>query len=294
MMSNAALNIGIEPKIRKGLNELGQNMEAVANMEADAALGNGGLGRLAACFLDSMATMDMPGTGYGIRYEYGMFRQTIEDGQQVENPDNWLRYGNVWEFQRPELFYTVKFYGHVVEFCPVEHETAHQRQRHHGRNEACHWVDAETVLAMAYDVPIPGYSTETVNNLRLWAAKATREFDLEHFNDGNYERSVEQRTLSENISKVLYPNDTSVLGRELRLKQQYFFVSASIQDILRCYGERKHGWDMLPEKIAIQLNDTHPAIAVAEMMYQLVDEKGLEWNRAWRLTTRIFSYTVNY
>ena len=291
MMSNAALNIGIEPKIRKGLNELGQNMEAVANMEADAALGNGGLGRLAACFLDSMATMDMPGTGYGIRYEYGMFRQTIEDGQQVENPDNWLRYGNVWEFQRPELFYTVKFYGHVVEFCPVEHETAHQRQRHHGRNEACHWVDAETVLAMAYDVPIPGYSTETVNNLRLWAAKATREFDLEHFNDGNYERSVEQRTLSENISKVLYPNDTSVLGRELRLKQQYFFVSASIQDILRCYGERKHGWDMLPEKIAIQLNDTHPAIAVAEMMYQLVDEKGLEWNRAWRLTTRIFSYT---
>jgi starch phosphorylase len=291
MMSNAALNIGIEPKIRKGLHTLGQKMENVAEMEHDAALGNGGLGRLAACFLDSMATLDMPGTGYGIRYEYGMFRQTIEDGQQVENPDNWLRYGNIWEFQRPELIYTVKFYGRVVEYCPAQPETATQRQRHHGRNAQCHWVDAETVLAMAYDVPIPGYNTETVNNLRLWSAKATREFDLKHFNDGNYERAVEDRTLSENISKVLYPNDTSVLGRELRLKQQYFFVSASIQDILRCYSERKHSWDMLPDKIAIQLNDTHPAIAVAEMMYQLVDEKGLAWDRAWRLTTRIFSYT---
>src|SRR5690606_6339418 len=197
MFSNAALNLGIAPEIREGLNALGQDMERLAEIENDAALGNGGLGRLAACFLDSMATMDIPGTGYGIRYEYGMFRQAIVDGQQIENPDNWLRYGNVWEFQRPELFYTVKFYGHVVEFCPVEHETRHQRHRHHGRNEACPWVDAETVLAMAYDVPIPGYSTETVNNLRLWAAKATREFDLEHFNDGNYERSVEQRTLSE-------------------------------------------------------------------------------------------------
>ena len=292
MMSNAALNIGLEPRLREGLETLGQNLENVAEMEHDAALGNGGLGRLAACFLDSMATMDMPGTGYGIRYEYGMFRQTIEDGAQVENPDNWLRYGNIWEFQRPELSYTVKFYGQVVEFCPVEHETASQRQRrHHGKIPECRWVDAETVLAVAYDVPIPGYSTETVNNLRLWSARATREFDLRHFNEGNYEQAVEERTLSENISKVLYPNDTSVLGRELRLKQQYFFVSSSIQDILRCYGERKHSWDILPDKIAIQLNDTHPAVAIAEMMYQLVDEKGLAWDRAWRLTTRIFSYT---
>ncbi|HZV62279.1 MAG TPA: glycogen/starch/alpha-glucan phosphorylase [Methylophilaceae bacterium] len=292
MMSNAALNIGIEPKIREGLHALGQNMEAVADMEADAALGNGGLGRLAACFLDSMATMDMPGTGYGIRYEYGMFRQTIEDGQQVENPDNWLRYGNIWEFQRAELTYTVKFYGRVVEFCPVGPEPSNgKKTAKASKNTECHWVDTETVLATAYDVPIPGYSTETVNNLRLWSAKATREFDLQHFNDGNYEGAVEDRTLSENISKVLYPNDTSVLGRELRLKQQYFFVSASIQDILRCFSERKHSWDMLPEKIAIQLNDTHPAIAVAEMMYQLVDERGLAWDRAWRLTMRIFSYT---
>lgn len=292
MMSNAALNIGIEPRVRKALQTLGQNMENVAEMEHDAALGNGGLGRLAACFLDSMATLDMPGTGYGIRYEYGMFRQTIEDGQQIENPDNWLRYGNIWEFQRPELTYTVKFYGRVVEFCPVEPEPTNGKKKPSpSKNIECHWVDTETVLATAYDVPIPGYSTETVNNLRLWSARATREFDLAHFNEGNYERAVEDRTLSENISKVLYPNDTSVLGRELRLKQQYFFVSASIQDILRCFGERGHGWDMLPEKIAIQLNDTHPAIAVAEMMYQLVDEKGLEWSYAWRLTTRIFSYT---
>ncbi|HYD33208.1 MAG TPA: glycogen/starch/alpha-glucan phosphorylase [Methylophilaceae bacterium] len=290
MMSNAALNIGIEPRIRQGLHELGQNLEEVADMEADAALGNGGLGRLAACFLDSMATLDMPGTGYGIRYEYGMFRQTIEDGQQIEHPDTWLRYGNIWEFQRPELSYTVKFYGQVVEFCPIEKENPNDRRRR-SRATECHWVNAETVIATAYDVPIPGYNTETVNNLRLWSAKATREFDLQHFNEGNFERAVEERTLSENISKVLYPNDTSVLGRELRLKQQYFFVSASIQDILRCFSERKHSWDLLPEKIAIQLNDTHPAIAVAEMMYQLVDERGLDWDRAWRLTTGIFSYT---
>jgi starch phosphorylase len=288
MMSNAVLNIGIEPKIREGLHSLGQTLENVAEMEHDAALGNGGLGRLAACFLDSMATLDMPGTGYGIRYEYGMFRQAIEDGQQVENPDNWLRYGNIWEFPRPEISYTVKFYGQVVEFCPVEEERGGQRRRTHTE---FHWVDAETVLAEAYDVPIPGYNTETVNNLRLWSARAACEFDLKHFNEGNYEQAVEERTLSENISKVLYPNDASVLGRELRLKQQYFFVSASIQDILRCFGERKHSWDMLPEKIAIQLNDTHPAVAIAEMMYQLVDERGLEWNHAWRLTTRIFSYT---
>ncbi|HEU4709574.1 MAG TPA: glycogen/starch/alpha-glucan family phosphorylase, partial [Methylophilaceae bacterium] len=290
MLSNAALNIGLEPKIREGLHSLGQNMENIVEMEHDAALGNGGLGRLAACFLDSMATLDMPGTGYGIRYEYGMFRQTIEDGQQVENPDNWLRYGNIWEFQRPELTYTVKFYGRVVEFCPVAPET------HNGKPGVCkqveyHWVDTETVLAAAYDVPIPGYGTETVNNLRLWSAKAAREFDLAHFNDGNYEQAVEERTASENISKVLYPNDTSVLGKELRLKQQYFFVSASIQDILRCFLERKHAWDMLPEKIAIQLNDTHPAIAIAEMMYQLVDVHALEWEHAWKLVTGIFSYT---
>jgi starch phosphorylase len=282
MLSNAALNLGMESDVRDGLNALGQNLESIVEVESDAALGNGGLGRLAACFLDSMATMDIPGTGYGIRYEYGMFRQSIVNGQQAETPDNWLRYGNIWEFQRPESTYIVKFYGRVVEFPEYKGMEASQEY---------HWVDHEAVVAMAYDVPIPGYGTETVNNLRLWSAKAAREFDLKHFNDGNYEKAVEERNSSENISKVLYPNDTSVLGKELRLKQQYFFVSASIQDILRRYLATHKGWDQLADKVAIQLNDTHPAIAVAEMMHQLVDTHHLPWKQAWDLVVRIFSYT---
>jgi starch phosphorylase len=282
MLSNAALNLGMEADIRDGLNALGQNLENIVEVESDAALGNGGLGRLAACFLDSMATMDIPGTGYGIRYEYGMFRQSIVNGQQAETPDNWLRNGNIWEFQRPESTYIVKFYGRVVEFPEYKGMEASQEY---------HWVDHEAVVAMAYDVPIPGYGTETVNNLRLWSAKAAREFDLKHFNDGNYEKAVEERNSSENISKVLYPNDTSVLGKELRLKQQYFFVSASIQDILRRYLATHTGWDQLADKVAIQLNDTHPAIAVAEMMHQLVDTHHLPWKQAWDLVVRIFAYT---
>ena len=207
-----------------------------------------------------------------------MFRQAIINGQQVENPDNWLRYGNIWEFQRPESTYTVKFYGHVLEIPE-------------GNSVECHWVDCEPVVAMAYDVPIPGYDTETVNNLRLWSAKAAREFDLSHFNEGNYEKAVEERNATENISKVLYPNDTSELGKELRLKQQYFFVSASIQDILRRYLATHKGWEQLADKVAIQLNDTHPAIAVAEMMYQLVDVHRLSWVKAWGLVVKIFAYT---
>jgi len=280
MLSNAALNLGIDGQVREGLHALGQTMEAVSDMETDAALGNGGLGRLAACFLDSMATLDLPGMGYGIRYEYGMFNQHIENGQQVEHPDNWLRYGNPWEFQRPERLYPVKFYGHVVEF-PTQDGSVEQ-----------HWVDCETVMAMAYDMPVPGYNTETVNNLRLWSAKATREFNLDSFNAGDYVGAVEDKTSTENLSKVLYPNDTSVMGRELRLRQQYFFVSASIQDILhRFTHEHDSSWELLPEKVAIQLNDTHPAIAVAEMMHALVDVYHLKWDRAWSLTTRIFAYT---
>lgn len=278
MLSNAALNLGMKDELSVGLNTLGLELEKVVEMEPDAALGNGGLGRLAACFLDSMATMDIPGTGYGIRYEYGMFKQSIINGQQIENPDNWLRYGNIWEFQRPETTYTVNFFGKVVEY-----ETENGiRSR---------WVDMENVVAMAYDVPIPGYGTATVNNLRLWSAKATKEFDLRHFNDGNYERAVEDRHGSETISKVLYPNDSSASGRELRLKQQYFFVSASIQDILHRFTFKHSDWNLLPEKIAIQLNDTHPAIAVAEMMYQLVDVRCLKWDHAWSLVTKIFAYT---
>lgn len=283
MLSNSALNLGINDELKEGLSALGRDLENTVEIENDAALGNGGLGRLAACFLDSMATMDIPAAGYGIRYEYGMFRQTIENGQQVENPDNWLRYGNIWEFQRPEATYTIKFYGHVVKYP----EDGSQAQR---------WVDAEHVVAMAYDVPVPGYGTETVNNLRLWSAKAAREFDLRHFNDGNYEKSVQERNATESISKILYPNDVCELGKELRLKQQYFFVSASIQDILRRFLtthdiKKQDDWKLLPEKIAIQLNDTHPSIGVAEMMYQLVDEHHLPWAFAWELVGKIFAYT---
>ncbi len=283
MLTNAALNLGIKDELSAGLDTLGRHLENVVEMESDAALGNGGLGRLAACFLDSMATMDIPAAGYGIRYEYGIFKQSIEHGQQVENPDNWLRYGNIWEFQRPEATYIIKFYGRVVQ--AVENGQAKSL-----------WMDSEHVVAMAYDVPVPGYDTKTVNNLRLWSAKAAREFDLRHFNEGNYERAVEERVETETISKVLYPNDASASGRELRLKQQYFFVSASIQDILRRFlstheMKKPADWALLPEKIAIQLNDTHPSIGVAEMMHQLVDVHHLDWNFAWGLVNKIFAYT---
>ncbi|NCW63513.1 MAG: glycogen/starch/alpha-glucan phosphorylase [Betaproteobacteria bacterium] len=278
MLSNASLNLGVDAEIKKGLNALGHKIENVVEWEHDAALGNGGLGRLAACFLDSMATMDIPGMGYGIRYEYGMFRQSIDNGQQIENPDNWLRYGNIWEFQRPASLYTVNFYGRVVEF-------------ENGSSIESHWIDADSVVAMAYDVPIPGYATQTVNTLRLWSAKSAKEFDLNQFNDGNYELAVEGRNASESISKVLYPNDASASGKELRLKQQYFFVSASIQDILHRFLLKHDDWKKLPDKIVIQLNDTHPAIAVAEMMYQLVDIHRLDWDFAWSLAEKIFAYT---
>jgi glycogen phosphorylase len=284
MLTNAALNLGMQDELSDGLSALGLHLENVVEMESDAALGNGGLGRLAACFLDSMATMDIPATGYGIRYEYGMFKQSIEHGQQIENPDNWLRYGNIWEFQRPEATYIIKFYGGVI------------GDRENPQSKSRHWIDSEHVVAMAYDVPVPGYDTKTVNNLRLWSAKASREFDLRHFNEGNYERAVEERVETETISKVLYPNDASASGRELRLKQQYFFVSASIQDILRRFlstheMKKPADWALLPEKIAIQLNDTHPSIGVAEMMHQLVDMHHLEWDFAWSLVNKIFAYT---
>ena len=278
-LSNAALNLGMEQPLRKSLKALGQNMEVVEDTEIDAALGNGGLGRLAACFLDSMATLDLPGQGYGIRYEYGMFNQRIKKGEQVERPDNWLRFGNPWEFQRPEHMYAVKFFGNVIHFPDEEGNIEH------------HWVDGETVMAMAYDVPIPGYKTETVNNLRLWAAKAAREFNLDSFNAGDYLSAVYDKNISESLSKVLYPNDSSAVGKELRLRQEYFFVSASIQDILSHFLTDHSDWNQLPEKVAIQLNDTHPAIAVAEMMYQLMDVHHLKWDFAWSLVTKIFAYT---
>ncbi|MCF8179385.1 MAG: glycogen/starch/alpha-glucan phosphorylase [Sulfuritalea sp.] len=281
-LTNCMLNICAEKEFRDALTalaEMGLKPQHLSEVEPDAALGNGGLGRLAACFLDSMATMGVAGYGYGIRYEYGMFNQGIENGQQVEHPDNWLRYGNPWEFPRPEVLYQVKFNGRVVDFTDERGQTRHQ------------WADTEDVMAMAYDYPIPGYDTGTVNNMRLWAAKASRDFDLKYFNEGNYIRAVEDKNESENLSKVLYPDDTTEMGRELRLKQQYFFVSASLQDMLYRFAKSGTPLDNLTDKVAIQLNDTHPSIAVAELMRILIDQDHFEWDRAWKIVTHTFSYT---
>jgi starch phosphorylase len=278
-LMNSVNNLGFDQQFYEAFNELGINLDNVREIEPDAALGNGGLGRLAACFLDSMATLDLPGYGYGIRYEYGMFAQRIEDGRQIEHPDNWLRYGNPWEFPRPEVLHQVKFHGHVVQYADERGV------------ERYHWIDTDDVMAMAFDTPIPGYGTHTVNNMRLWAAKATRDFELRYFNEGNYVKAVEDKNESENLSKVLYPDDTTAMGRELRLKQQYFFVCASLQDILYRYGKYQNNFDALPDKVAIQLNDTHPAIAIPELMRVLVDLHHLEWQKAWDITTRTFAYT---
>ena len=277
--SNAMLNLNIHEECKAALYELGQDIETISDIEFDAALGNGGLGRLAACFLDSMATLSLPCYGYGIRYEYGMFHQAIEDGMQVQHPDNWLRYGNPWEFPRPEVLYPVKLYGKVVEY---KHDDG---TIHH------HWLDTEDIMAMAYDTPVPGYGGQTVNNMRLWSAKSSRAFDLRYFNQGNYIQAVADKNESENLSKVLYPDDSTEMGKELRLKQQYFFVSASLQDILFRYKKHHPSWDELPDKVAIQLNDTHPSIGIAELMRQLIDIHNLSWEHAWSLTSKTFSYT---
>ncbi|SCX61606.1 glycogen/starch/alpha-glucan phosphorylase [Nitrosospira sp. Nsp1] len=278
-LMNSVHNLGFDQQFREACSELGIDLDDVREIEPDAALGNGGLGRLAACFLDSMATLSLPGYGYGIRYEYGMFAQRIEDGRQVEHPDNWLRYGNPWEFPRPEVLHQVKFHGHVVQY---EDEDDISRY---------HWIDTDDVMAMAFDTPIPGYGTHTVNNMRLWSAKATRDFELRYFNEGNYVKAVEDKNDSENLSKVLYPDDTTAMGRELRLKQQYFFVCASLHDILYRYNKYQTNFDALPDKVAIQLNDTHPAIAIPELMRILVDLHRLDWDKAWDITIRTFAYT---
>jgi starch phosphorylase len=287
-LSNSLVNLGCLDEAAQAMYDLGYDLEDLREAEWDAGLGNGGLGRLAACFLDSLATLALPAYGYGIRYEYGMFHQRIVQGYQIETPDAWLRYGHPWEIPRPHDFFRVKFYGH-----------AHQYVNAQGRLTTV-WADTEDVLALPYDTPIPGYQNGTVNTLRLWSARATDEFDLSYFNRGDYEGAVEAKSRSENITKVLYPNDNIFEGRELRLKQEYFFVSATLQDIIRRYKKR---WEMfdatqgLPvfarfaEKNAIQLNDTHPALAIPELMRLLVDVEQLDWDTAWDLTTRTFAYT---
>jgi starch phosphorylase len=273
------LNMDIYDKCQKALAELGVSLESIAELESDPALGNGGLGRLAACFIDSMATLNLPGYGYGIRYEYGMFYQRLHNGFQFEQPDNWLRYNNPWEFPRAEVLYKVHFGGHVVEY--------EDEQGNRGYN----WKDTWDVMAMAYDTPVPGYGTPTVNNMRLWAAKSSRDFDLQHFNEGNYIKAVEEKEYSENLSKVLYPDDRTQMGKELRLRQEYFFVSASIQDIIRRYLLEHDDIRGLPNKVAIQLNDTHPALAIPELLRLLIDHFHLSWDEAWDISVRIFSYT---
>lgn len=278
LLRNYIINLNMPADLCKAVDILGLSCETVMENEWDAGLGNGGLGRLAACFLDSMATLQYPGFGYGIRYEYGIFTQQIRDGYQLEVPDNWLRYGNPWEFPRPELIYPVYFYGRVNSVSS-------------GGKFSMEWVDTDKVLAMAYDYPVPGFHNQTVNTLRLWAAKSSREFNLAYFDSGDYLHAVEDKNNSENISKVLYPNDHTLAGKELRLKQQYFFVSATLRDIIRKHEKLKHTFNEFPEKVAVQLNDTHPSIAIPELMRILVDEKRIPWDDAWDITTKVFSYT---
>ncbi len=279
LLESNITNLGLVDDYRYAANVLGMTYDELADLEEDAGLGNGGLGRLAACFLDSMATLGYPGYGYGIRYEYGIFSQRIKNGYQIEAPDSWLRYGNPWEIPRPEVLSPVKFYGNVKTLIGSDARLRMQ------------WVDTEDVMAMAYDYPVPGFKNDTVNTLRLWAAKSSREFNLEYFNSGDYVKAVEDKTVSENISKVLYPDDQSVAGKELRLKQQFFFVSATLRDIIRRYRKFHQKYDEFPDKVAIQLNDTHPSIAIPELMRILVDEDDLEWDDAWNITTKSFAYT---
>lgn len=278
-LTNALINVDLVASCKRGLEKIGQNLEELAEEEWDAGLGNGGLGRLAACFLDSMASLAIPGYGYGIRYEYGIFHQQIENGHQVETPDNWLRYGNPWEIGRPSELYPVHFYGHVHQYADE-------------RGAMCNeWVGSDVVMAMAYDVPVPGYQNDTVNTLRLWGAKSSRAFDLEYFNKGDYISAVEDKNRTEDISRVLYPNDNFFLGRELRLKQEYFFVSASLQDIIRRFKKKYGNFAAFPDKVAIQLNDTHPALAIPELMRILTDVEHLSWEPAWEITVATFGYT---
>jgi len=279
-MGNAALNLGLEETVTKAMHDLGLDFEELTELEHDAGLGNGGLGRLAACFIDSCATLQLPVTGYGIRYEYGMFQQSIDQGNQVEMPDHWLRDGNPWELERPEFTQRIKFGGHT-EF-----------QKNSQGKTVVRWVNTNDVLAIPYDLPIPGYQNGTVNKLRLWKSEATDEFNLEDFNAGSYTDAVASKNEAENISMVLYPNDTSENGKELRLRQQYFLASSSLQDILNSWVS-KHGsnFEHFAEKNTFQLNDTHPTVAVAELMRLLIDDHGLEWNDAWTIINKTMAYT---
>jgi len=279
-LSNYLVNLDFKDECCQAMRELGFHLEEIEQADIEAGLGNGGLGRLAACFLDSLATLGIPGYGYGIRYEFGIFYQSIINGYQVEKADDWLRRGSPWEIPRPDYMYPVRFYGKTEPFINKEGESKTR------------WVDThDDVLALAYDIPVPGFHNETVNNLRLWSAKSTREFDLGSFNEGDYVHAVSRKQESETISKVLYPNDQNMHGKELRLKQEYFFVSASLQDIVRRYKTNHSTFDRFSDKVAIQLNDTHPALAIPEFMHILVDQECRPWDEAWKITVDTFAYT---
>lgn len=278
-MTNNIINMGLEKNVRSALSSLGYTLEELAEVEPDAGLGNGGLGRLASCFLDSLATLEIPAYGYGIRYNYGIFRQQIKNGWQVETPDNWLKDGNPWEIKRSDLVYPIGFGGEVVEV-------------REGGRDCFRWIPAETINGIAYDTPIVGYGGKTINTLRLWAAESPDAFSFEEFNSGDYTEAVRNKINAETLSQVLYPNDTLYLGKELRLKQQYFFVSCSLQDIIRRFKrfpDKK--WSEFPNEAAIQLNDTHPSLAIPELMRLLIDNEGLGWDEAWDITVRTMGYT---
>ncbi|QZY90092.1 glycogen phosphorylase [Pantoea dispersa] len=273
-LGNALLAMGIYDDLNQALDEMGLDLSELMEEENDPGLGNGGLGRLAACFLDSLATLGLPGRGYGIRYDYGMFKQNIVDGQQRESPDYWLEYGNPWEFQRFNTRYKVRFGGRL------QHEGSRVR-----------WVETEEIVAMAYDQIIPGFDTDATNTLRLWGAQASNEINLGKFNQGDYFAAVEDKNHSENVSRVLYPDDSTYSGRELRLRQEYFLVSATVQDILNRHWQMHETWDNLADKIAIHLNDTHPVLAIPELMRLLIDEHKFTWDDAFEVTCQVFSYT---
>lgn len=278
-LHNALINLGLYDVVEKVIHGLGYELSDILEYEMDAGLGNGGLGRLAACFLDSLATLDMPGFGYGIRYDYGIFNQIIANGAQVEMPDHWDADGVPYEVVRPDKVYPVNFYGHVESKVNAKGNVSH------------YWIPTETVLAAAHDYPVPGYNTATVNYLRLWTARSSEEFNFDYFNHGDYMKAVEDKQISENISKVLYPNDTTEQGKILRLKQQYFMVSASLQDILQKHKHDFGTYENLHEKVAIQLNDTHPSIAIPELMRFFLDQEDWTWEKAWTMTRKVFSYT---
>jgi starch phosphorylase len=278
LLGNNVINLGLEDACRSAMVECGLDWEDLRDHEVDAGLGNGGLGRLAACFLDSMSTLDLPAIGYGLRYDFGIFQQQIVNSYQVEQPDQWLKLGYPWEIAHPEFSFEVQFQGHV-------------EMRQELRGQTWNWTGTHKVIGMPYDLPVVGYGGTTVNTLRLWSARGAEEFDLDDFNRGEYVDAVTNKVLAENLTKVLYPNDNIFEGQELRLKQEYFFVSCSLQDALRRFKSDGNTWDLFPDKVFFQLNDTHPALVVPELMRLLIDREGLAWDAAWAITTASTGYT---